>query len=127
MSNETRHPITKKAVVYQISGMDAVTIRRDIPYGAPDHGDLTMDIYYPSDMKGGDRPPAVIFVTGYPGPGFQKMLGCKIKDMESYISWARLSAVSGLVAITYSNTEPVADAHAVIRYIQENAATLGID
>ena len=47
--------------------------------------------------------------------------------MGQYISWARLLAASGIVAITYENTEPVADASRVIEFIRESAADLGID
>ena len=129
MSQEPeRHEITKKRVVYEIPGMDAVTIRRDVEYRVTDVGALTMDLYYPPDAKGESLIPAVIFVNGYPDPGVQKMLGCKFKDMESYISWGQLTAASGLAAITYTTgNEPAADIHAMIEYIRENAASLGID
>jgi hypothetical protein len=58
-----QNDITRKRVVYQIPGMDAVTIRRDVEYQATDAGGLTMDIYYPPDWKSGTRIPAVVFVT----------------------------------------------------------------
>ena len=58
--------------------------------------------------------------------GFQRMLGCKQKEMESYISWAQLAAASGLVAITYSTTEPATDVQALLRYLRQNAAGLGV-
>ena len=119
--------ITKKRVVLQIPGMDAVTIRRDVEYRATDAGVLTMDIYYPPDWKSGARMPAVVFVSGYSDLGFQKMLGCKLKEMESYITWGQLTAASGMVAITYSATEPDSDIHALLQYAGENAASLGID
>ncbi len=127
MSQETqRHEITKKRVVYQMPGMDAVTIRRDVKYGGD--GALTMDLYYPPDPKSGARMPAVVFVGGYPDPGFQKILGCRMKEMESYISWAQLAAASGLVAATYTTgAEPATDIHALLQYIRRNAAVLEID
>src|SRR5258708_8018934 len=104
-------------------GQDSVTVRRDVPY----RDDLTSDLYYPPDSKPEVRTPAVVFVTGYPDPGFQKFLGCRQKEMASYISWAELVAASGIIAITYSNREPPADAEAVIAFIRQNAETLGID
>jgi dienelactone hydrolase len=108
--------------------MEAVTIRRDVEYRATDAGVLTMDIYYPPDLQSGSRSPAVVFVSGYPDAGFQKMLGCKLKEMESYISWGQLTAASGLVAITYSTSkEPAADVQALLQYVRQNAAGLGID
>ena len=125
--NVPQNDITKKRVVYQIPGMDAVTIRRDVEYRATDSGGLTMDIYYPPDSKSGARLPAVVFVSGFSDLGFQKMLGCKLKEMESYISWGRLTAASGLVAITYTNTDPAGDIYSLLGYLRQNAESLGID
>jgi hypothetical protein len=128
MSQETqRHEITKKKVVYQAPGVDAVTIRRGVEYRVTDAGALTLDIYYPPESKSGARPPAVVFVLGYSDLGFQKMLGCKQKEMESYISWGRLAAASGLAAITYTNREPTTDVHALLEYVRQNGDELGID
>jgi len=66
-------------------------------------------------------------VAGYPDSGFESKVGCKLKEMASYISWGQLTAASGLVAITYTNREPVADIHALLEYVGQNAAALGID
>lgn len=128
MSQETlRDEITKKGVVYQMPGVDSVAIRRDVEYQVTEAGALTMDIYYPPDAKGGARIPAVIIVAGYPDQGFQKALGCKFKEMGSSISWGRLTAASGMAAITYTNREPASDFHALLQYVRGNAAQLGID
>src|SRR6266496_5272725 len=128
MSKETqRKDITKRRVVYKIPDADAVTIRRDVEYRANDAGIQTMDMYYPPESKSGARIPAVVFVSGFSDLGFQKMLGCKLKEMESYISWGQLTAASGLVAITYTNREPADDLHALLQYVRQNAESLGID
>jgi hypothetical protein len=124
---QEQNDLTKKRVVYQIPGVDAVTIRRDVEYRTADAGALTMDIYYPPDWKSGARVPAVAFVSGYSDLGLQKMLGCKLKEMGSYISWGQLTAASGMVAITYSAREPATDIHALLQYVRQNAASLGID
>jgi len=55
------------------------------------------------------------------------MLGCKFKEMESYISWAKLVAASGLIAVTYLNHDPERDLDALLQHIRENAEELGID
>ncbi len=124
MTDETkRHPITEQAVVYRIPGMDDVITRQDVEYA----DGLTLDLYYPPDAKGGEQFPAVVFVTGSPDAGFQIRLGCRQKEMASYVSWSRLVAASGLVAITYTNRDPVADPHAVLAYLRQNAVSLGID
>jgi hypothetical protein len=129
MSQETqRHEITKKRVVYRAPAAHAAPIRRDVEYRATDAGALTMDIYHPPDSKSEARIPAVIFVSGYPDPGAQKLLGCKFKEMESYISWGQLTAASGLAAITYTTgKEPASDVHGLLQYVRQNAAGLGID
>jgi|ERR1700733_3301076 len=122
-----RAEIATKPVVYQIPGMDEVTIQRDIPYQITDAGPLGLDLYSPPDSKAGARMPAVIFVTGYSDLGAEKFLRCKLKEMECYISWAKLVAASGLRAITYLNHTPARDLDELFRYIRENAEVLGID
>lgn len=107
-------------------GMEAVPVRRGEPYRVTDARALTMDLYYPPDSKAGAPIPAVIFVTGFSDLGAQKMLGSKFKDVGSFVSWAQLVAASGLVGITYENHEP-GDVSEVLRYVQQNATSLGID
>jgi AraC family transcriptional regulator len=118
-----RGETASKPVVYHVPGMDAVRIEHDIRY----LGDLTMDLYRPPDSKPGARLPAVVFVLGYSDLGAERMLGCKFKEMESYITWAKLVAASGLIGITYENHDPMGDLDAVFKHIQENAEALGID
>jgi hypothetical protein len=128
MSQDTNgEPISKKVLVYRIDGMDGVKVRRDVAYLKSDAGALTMDIYYPPDMKSGERMPAVIIVAGYPDPGFEARIGCKFKEMGSSVSWGQLMAASGLVAITYTNREPAADLQTLLQYVRQNAAWLGIN
>lgn len=119
--------IAKKKVVYQVQDMDDVTIRLDVEYHRTEDGVQMMDLYSPAEAKSGARLPAVVFVSGYPDAGMQKMLGCKLKEMGSYISWAKLTAATGIVAVTYSATEPVGDLQSVLRFVRQNAAELGID
>lgn len=128
MSQDTQQDhISKKVVVYRIPGMDTITVRRDVGYRASDAGALTMDIYYPPNSKSGMRIPAVIFVAGYPDLGFQKVVGCKFKEMGAYISWGQLTAASGLVAIIYTNQDPESDIHGLLQHVRQNAPDLGID
>jgi hypothetical protein len=128
MSQETRQDeISKKRVVYQLPGMDSVPIRRDVEYRKTRAGALTMDLYYPFDLKSEARAPAVVIVAGYPDPGFEAMVGCKFKEMGSSVSWGQLMAASGLVAITYTNIEPAADLYALLDYVRHNAESLGLD
>ncbi|MBI3402663.1 MAG: alpha/beta hydrolase [Acidobacteria bacterium] len=154
MSDTPRHEVTLRKLVYTMPGADAVTVRRDVPYRTTDTGALGIDLYYPpgpvgpvlplsrnasADRRslggGGSDPPetrpanvpAVVFATGFSDAGGRKMLGCAMKEMESYVGWARLVAASGMVAIAYENRDPASDIHAVLRYVRDNAATLGVD
>jgi hypothetical protein len=125
--NTQQDEISKRRVVYRIPGMDSVKVRRDAEYRATDAGVLTMDIYYPDDSKSGARIPAVVVVAGFPDLGYEAKVGCKFKEMGSSISWGQLTAASGLVAITYSNREPATDIYALLKYVRQNAAVLGVD
>jgi hypothetical protein len=101
-ADDQRHEIARRKVVYQAPGADAVTVRRDLVYRETDEGLLTLDLYRPPDVPDGARLPVVVFVSGFSDLGAQAWLGCKFKEMESFISWARSTAASGLAAITYA-------------------------
>ena len=122
-----RAEITRKPVLCQIPGMDAVRVRRDVPYRTTSAGILTMDLYLPPGLPSGSGRPAVIFVSGYSDVGIEAMLGSKLKEWESYIGWGKLTAASGLVGITYSATEPAGDVAALVEHIRHDADSLGID
>lgn len=119
--------LSKMTVVYQIPGMEAVTIRRDVAYQSTEAGTLTMDIYSPPSQAPGTRVPAVIIVAGYPDRGFEAFFGCKFKDMGSSVSWGKLMAASGMAAIAYTNRDPAADLDALLQFTKQNSASLGID
>jgi hypothetical protein len=125
--NVTSHDVSKARVVYAMPAAEAVRIRRDQEYRHTDAGALLMDVYYPPDANVGSRLPAVVFVTGFSDVGAKRTFGCAMKDMGAYVSWARLAAASGMVAVTYTNQEPATDAHAVIEHVRDHAASLGID
>lgn len=122
-----RVDMTKMPVLYQLPGTEAVGVRRDIAYREIEAGPLTMDLYRPPDAAPGTRLPAVVFVSGYSDLGLQAFLGCKLKDWESYIGWAKLTAVSGMAAVTYSATRPAEDLPSLVQHIRQNAESLGID
>ena len=125
--------MTTAGLVYARAGADAVEIRRDVEFTAADGGALTMDVYYPSGLpnaallKPNSGTPAVVVVEGYNDVGFLRLFGCRYKDMVSVDALGRLIASSGMVAIAYSNREPVGDVHAVLRHVREHAVAMGID
>jgi hypothetical protein len=55
------------------------------------------------------------------------MIGSRLKEMGQYISWGRLTAASGLVAITYETREPTVDIHELLAYVRQNVSSLGVD
>ena len=116
----SQEPISRRNVLYTIPGVDDVIVRRDVPYG----DGLVMDLYA---MPRSKHAPAVVIAAGYPDPGFRKFVGCKFKEMGSTVSWARLFAASGFIAITYENRDPVRDLAELFRSLRRDAASMGID
>jgi dienelactone hydrolase len=131
MTSELAQPrleITLKPVVLRMPCMDDVTVRADVPYKtAETDASHRMDLYYPPTPKAGPALPAVLFVFGYPDAGTRRKVGCSGKEMASYISWARLVASFGLVAITYTASEPDRDLLDLLEHLRTHAAELGID
>jgi hypothetical protein len=99
--------IAKRDVLYEAPAADALTVRHE--------GDI--DIYSPAGSSG--PLPAVVIVAGYRDEGFLQFVGCRFKEMQSVVSWARLIAASGLNAITYTNRDPAADVFTVLRVVRE--------
>jgi len=122
-----RHEITTRRIVYEAEGMRDVAVRRGLAYRDTPDGALTMDVYYPT--KGAEAPPAtVVFVNGYSDAGVRAMLGCALKEMASFVSWAQLIASSGLAAVVYeTGRDPAVDAQSIIAYLQTHAGPLGVD
>ena len=119
--------ITKLPVVLTLPGMSDVSVRRDLVYSRESGESLRMDIYYPPKALANDALGVVILVTGHADPVIEAAVGCKLKDSESYISWARLIAASGVIAITYTNREPLNDIASLLEFLDANAQGLGID
>jgi dienelactone hydrolase len=129
MSQETtQEPVWKKGLVYTLPGADAVTVRQNLEFRAADGGALALDVYAPSDARlPAVRRPAAIIAAGYSDALSPKIFPCSFKEVQFVVSWARLMAVSGMVAVTYTNREPAADLPALIDHIRRNSASLGID
>jgi hypothetical protein len=122
-----RHPIAQKRVLHDMPGTADVEVRRASRYSAADTDTHTLDIYYPPHWTGASLP-AVVLVSGLPDAGAMAFLGCRIKDMESFVSWGRLIAASGVIAVTHTTgTDPAADLSQVIEYLQASGNTHGID
>ncbi len=126
MSDETaRHPIALKTVRYAMPGIDAVTVRADVPYQDGDPA-LTLDVYAGPGADEGTPRPVVVIVPGYRDVGVTLHFGCQFKEMGMSVSWARLLAASGLAAITYNTRDPEIDVQTVLQYVRQHAASLGV-
>jgi hypothetical protein len=86
-----------------------------------------MDVYYPPGETDDVRWPAVIIVAGYPGTMEPRPTTLTYKEIGWTVSMCQLIALSGMVAIAYTNRDPVADLQAVFEHIHECARSLRID
>lgn len=123
----TRQDITRKGLVYDMPGTAEVSVRRDLEFTGADGSPLLMDMYLP---PGEERPapePVVVLVSGYKDEGALKILGCRFKEMQSNVSWARLIAASGMAAVMYTNREPATDFLAALSHVRQSGAALGVD
>jgi hypothetical protein len=116
-----------RRVCLRLDGMDAVTVRRDIAYGRPNDGCRVMDVYCPPDETIEGHWPAVIIVAGYPGKMEPRPTPLAYKEIGWTVSMGQLIALSGMVAIAYTNSEPVADLRALLDHIHEHAVSLRVD
>jgi hypothetical protein len=129
-------PLSEQKVAYTVpantasahanSATENIEVRKDLVYCADKDTPLTMDIYYPPGSEGKVQA-AVVLVTGFPDPGYKALFGTQLKEAEQYQSWGELIAASGMVAITYSNTEPETDIFTLLNYIRTNSNTLCVD
>lgn len=120
---KVKSDLPSDTLAYSLPQMDKVTVRHEIYHYAGDKP-LTMDIYYPPVMGKEEKSPAVIFVMGYADSS--PVTKGPLKDLAQIISWGRLTAASGLIAVTYQTERPD-DLEALVAYIRKRAADLRID
>jgi len=106
--------------------MDDITVERDVVYGPPG-GPLRMDVYLPHEHANDGRWPAVIIVAGYPGTTEPRPTSLTYKEMGWTVSMCQLIAASGMVAIAYTNRDPVADLQSLLDHVHEAAELLRVD
>lgn len=122
----------RKRILYQIPGMDAVDVRRDLAYLEDGGAALHMDAYTPPGLADGTRLPAVLLVHGGP---FRADLPLQPKDWGLYASYGQLLAAAGLVGVTFNHRlygfdqqrQAANDIAAAIDFVCIHAAELHID
>jgi acetyl esterase/lipase len=109
-------------IVYSIPGMELIPpTHTDISYSA-DNENFKLDVYAPSGLAPDTRLPAVVFVHG--GASAQRNL----KEHPQYVSWGKLMAASGLIAVTFNWEAPEpSGVEQAIAYVHEHAAEFQID
>ncbi|HEY2798344.1 MAG TPA: tetratricopeptide repeat protein [Thermoanaerobaculia bacterium] len=123
------HEVTAQGVVYEVPGMDRVTVKKNVPYKKLDGRDLRLDLYYPPDFQTGTGSPrpAVIFVNGVGGRP-----DASLKDWGIYQSWGRLVAASGWIGVTFESrgggpsVDSGPDIADLLRFVRTDGARLGI-
>src|SRR5262249_7386388 len=123
--HDERIEIARRPVVLKLPEEDKVRIERDIEFPGSDGRLEALDIVSPPDAPGTAGIPVVVIVSGAPDPGFKQVLGCRFKEMEWSVGWAKLLAASGLAAATYTNRDPRADLDSLLLFLRQNADTLG--
>ena len=126
MTQVPSNDIFTRRVCLHLDGMDAVAVRHGVAYGPADAG-LCFDLYHPSHETDAGCWPAAIVVAGYPGDMQPRPTSLAYKDIGWTVSMCELIAASGMVALAYTNRDPVADLHALIEHVHEHAASLRID
>lgn len=120
---ESHSDLPTDTLALSLPGMDEVVVTHPT-YPSAAGSPLPLDVYSPPAASGSDSLPVVIFVMGFPDSA--PTLGGPLKEKTQYISWGRLVAASGLIAITYQ-TERHDDLEAVVAWIQENGHLYHMD
>jgi acetyl esterase/lipase len=121
-----------KRVVYEVPGMDAVEVRRDVVYGRAEDGDLTLDVYLPPGLPEGEQRPGVLLVHGGPIPAEYWQ---KCTRIGVFLSYGEILAASGLVAVVVNHRfiamaelpASAANIAAALALVRERAPELRLD
>ncbi|MBC7872864.1 MAG: hypothetical protein H7Y01_02650 [Ferruginibacter sp.] len=113
--------IFTRGLVYQVPGMQKVTLREQIIYRTVNDTALGFDIYYPPSFDFKKSLPLVIFNNGAGG--------MDVPRWGVYKDWAKLIAANGMIAVNYQarNRRTLEDGEALLDYLKKNAGKLNID
>jgi acetyl esterase/lipase len=124
--------LASERIVYSVPGMEQTRVRKDLTYKRVAQTELKMDVYSPSDLTGGTRRPAVLFIHGGRIPA---NLRTKPKEWGAYVSFGQLVAASGFIGVTFNHrfyewsslSDSQTDVADAIAYLRDNAESLGVD
>ena len=123
-----QHDFTQMKAVHSVAGMERAVVRPNLVYRTVGGQALEMDVYSPPDAAAPLA--AVILVHGGPVPA-----QARPKDWGVFVSYGRMLAASGLVAVAFNHRfhDPAmlpdagSDVAAAVDHVRSHAATLGID
>lgn len=112
---------TVAPLVYQMPGMDKVTIQKGLVYKTLKDTTLTFDIYYPPEFDKKSDLPLVIFNNGVGGD--------EVPTWRVYQDWAKLVSLNGMIAVNHQSRrgKTPKDSEDLIDYLQKHAAELKLD
>src|ERR1700752_4355272 len=84
-------------IVYNLPGMENVSVLSNLKYSDVENPHLLMDVYMPSGLRAGEARPVVLFIHGGAKPEY------RIKDWGIYQSWGRLIAAAGMIGVTFTH------------------------
>ena len=126
----------KMPLVYSVPGEDQAQVRRDIVYKSVEAPagklDLKLDVYTPPGAKPADRFPAVVLISG----GGAEDPKHDFRDAGVYLSYGRVLAASGFVAITFNKryqrgpdgtSHGLEDFNDMVRYVRDHASEFHVD
>jgi pentatricopeptide repeat protein len=111
-------------VVYDVPATKDVKLKADVPYLKDTKGTLAIDIYTPTNMKAGERLPAVVFLNAIGDEPNNK-----VKEWGIYKSFPRLVAAHGMVGISMEadGTRIQETLRALFNFLEKEGANHGID
>lgn len=122
--------IVNMPVIYQLPGMDEVTVKKDIVYRKDGDTELKMDVYLPPGLGKQERRGAAFFIHGGTAIEYRP------KDWGVYRSWGKLAAASGMIGVVFTHRMGIpapnfelaeSDLKAAINHVRENAADFNVD
>jgi acetyl esterase/lipase len=117
-------------VVYQLPGMNTVSVHKNLKYTTVDNPNLLMDVYTPAELPTGEHCPIVLCIHGAAGAQH------KAKDWGIFQSWGRLLAAAGMIGVTFTHrlgyprpmlTQAADDVRSAIAYVRANAGSFSAD
>ena len=126
--------IASKRIVYAVSGMEHVQVRKNLVYKTAGDEELHADIYLPPGVTQDERRPVVFFIHGGSLP---RNLLTPPKEWGTFVSYGQLAAVSGFVGVTFNHRfygieeevfgQSVGDVTDAIAYVRNHAGPLNAD